>query len=92
MSVDISNITTRHPSGEMYDCYSEVSASQLKLDPFKEAGAVDNMDTNRKMANSASEEFEKLYKVIINNYVGSSIICILGKNQIDFLLHPAFGF
>ena len=49
----------------MYDCYSEVSASQLKLDPFKETGAVDNMDTNRKMANSASEEFEKLYKVII---------------------------
>ena len=49
----------------MYDCYSEVAASQLKLDPFKEAGAVDNMDTHRKMANSASEEFEKLYKVII---------------------------
>ena len=49
----------------MYDCYNEVSASQLKLDPFKETGAVDNMDTNRKMANSASEEFEKLYKVII---------------------------
>ena len=76
----------------MYDCYSEVSASQLKLDPFKETGAVDNMDTNRKMANSASEEFEKLYKVIIDNYVGSSIISILGKNQINFLLHPAFGF
>ena len=76
----------------MYDCYSEVSASQLKLDPFKETGALDNMDTNRKMANSASEEFEKLYKVMINNYVGSSIICILGKNQISFLLHPAFGF
>ena len=75
----------------MYDCYSEVAASQLKLDPFKEAGAVDNMDTNRKMANSASEEFEKLYKVIIM-FVWSCIICILGKNQINFLLHPAFRF
>ena len=41
--------------------YRDVDCSQLKLEPslYKHT----SMDTNKKLANSASEEFEKLYKV-----------------------------
>ena len=41
--------------------YRDVDCSQLKLEPslYKH----NSMDTNKKLANSASEEFEKLYKV-----------------------------
>ena len=41
--------------------YRDVETSQLKLEPtlYKQS----SMETNKKLANSASEEFEKLYKV-----------------------------
>ena len=52
---------TRLPSGEMCDIYSDVQTSQLGLDTFKSLDTV--METGRKLANSADEEFEKLYKV-----------------------------
>ena len=41
--------------------YRDVDCSQLKLEPslYKHT----SMDTNKKLANSASEEFENLYKV-----------------------------
>ena len=40
--------------------YNDVQSSQLKQDPFK----TNKIDI-KKLANSASEEFEKLYKVSI---------------------------
>ena len=41
--------------------YRDVETSQLKLEPtlYKQT----SMETNTKLANSASEEFENLYKV-----------------------------
>ena len=47
---------------EMYNNqYRDVETSQLKLEPtlYKQT----SMETNKKLANSASEEFENLYKV-----------------------------
>ena len=49
-------MVTRPPSGEMCDTYSDVSTSPMRLDTFK------TMDS-RNMANSTTEQFEKLYKV-----------------------------
>ena len=52
---------------EMYtNQYRDVETSQLKLEPtlYKQ----NSVETNKKLANSASEEFEDLYKVRVRIY------------------------
>ena len=54
-------MVTRPVSGEMCDTYTEVHTSLMRLDTFKTMDSA--TETVRNMATSASEEFEKLYKV-----------------------------
>ena len=58
---DIRQMVTRPVSGEMCDTYTEVHTSLMRLDTFKTMDSA--TETVRNMATSASEEFEKLYKV-----------------------------
>ena len=54
-------MVTRPVSGRMCDTYSEVHTSLMRLDTFKTMDSAS--ESSRNMASSASEEFEKLYKV-----------------------------
>ena len=54
-------MVTRPVSGEMCDTYTEAHTSLMRLDTFKTMDSA--TETIRDMVTSASEEFEKLYKV-----------------------------
>ena len=54
-------MVTKPVSGEMCDTYTEAHTSLMRLDTFKTMDSA--TETIRDMVTSASEEFEKLYKV-----------------------------
>ena len=81
-------MVTRPVSGEMGDTYTEAHTSLMRLDTFKTMDSA--TETIRDMVTSASEEFEKLYKVrkmttFYKAYVTLCCVSMSISSQSDFL-------